>query len=438
MKKPILTLVALFGVAVSPVMAAPVSVQVQTDRSKLLKSERSCVLQIQLKGGAAPSNQKRLPLNVALVLDQSSSMRGVKLERAKQAAIAAIDQLDAEDIVSVIAYDREVRVLVPPQKVRDPEAIKRSIDGLTAQGTTALYGGVQEGATQLRKNPGSKRLHRIVLLSDGRANVGPSSPAELANLGSDLREEEIAVTTIGLGDDYNEDLMTRLAEASQANYYYVQDPETLPRIFEEELRTAKSIVARKVKIRITLPEGVKAVEVIGQPELKFDGNELEIDIADIYSKQQRRFLIACEAPEGTSSIVLANVAVEADDLTGQTVHLQATASVDRTGDRAESEKSVNKDVAADLAITQNRLAKEEAVAMADKGDARGAASILRRQVELNAVAAPQLPAQAAAALGADSDGLATMAGRLEMNQSLDKAARKRMQYENYQDKMNKR
>ena len=82
-----------------------------------------------------------------------------------------------------------------------------------------------------------------------------------------MRGDGISVSTVGLGDDYNEDLMTALAEASNANYYYVKDAEKLPGIFAQELGAARSLLARSIVIRIEAPEGVRLKEIIGRPEI---------------------------------------------------------------------------------------------------------------------------------------------------------------------------
>merc|ERR1712023_113770 len=102
-------------------------------------------------------------------------------------------------------------------------------------GSTALYGGVEAGGRQLDKFLSKQRINRVMLLSDGIANVGPSSNREISQLGSRLSKSGVSVTTIGLGHDYNETLMTSLAEASDANYYYVADVEELPGVFKDEL-----------------------------------------------------------------------------------------------------------------------------------------------------------------------------------------------------------
>ena len=164
-------------------------------------------------------------------------------------------------------------------------------------GSTALHAGVVLGAKQIRELFSKERVNRVILLSDGLANVGPSTTSELARLGRDLRGDGIAVSTVGLGDDYNEDLMTALAEASNANYYYVKDAEKLPGIFAQELGMARSLIARNVIIRIEAPDGVQLKEIIGQPEIECHDRTAEIKMPELFGAEKRRFLVRCLADE---------------------------------------------------------------------------------------------------------------------------------------------
>ena len=246
---------------------ASVTLSVKPEREYLLAGgPRDTVVLVELRAKEADV-KRTAPINLALVLDHSGSMAGAKLEKARQAAGVALDQLGPDDIFSLVIYDDQVEVLIPPQRVKDREELRRQIARIRDGGSTALYAGVEKGAEQLRKYFDKEKVNRIVLLSDGLANVGPSSPSALGKLGKELRGEGFGVSTIGLGDDYNEDLMTALAEASHANYYYVKDAEKLPGIFKDELGTVKNAVARNVKITITLPDGVKPKGVLGEGDL---------------------------------------------------------------------------------------------------------------------------------------------------------------------------
>src|SRR5690606_383898 len=175
-----------------------------------------------------------------------------------------------DDILSLVVYESGVEVVFPASRLGDRRReVRRLIERIETGGSTALYGGVEEGSRQLREFLGRERINRVLLLSDGIANVGPSDNRSIADLGRRIAREGMSVTTIGLGSDYNETLMTALAEASDANYYHIADVETLPEVFEKELGELQSIVAREIVIEIRCPEGVKPIRFLGRPgELK--------------------------------------------------------------------------------------------------------------------------------------------------------------------------
>ncbi|MHC5083932.1 MAG: vWA domain-containing protein, partial [Planctomycetota bacterium] len=182
-------------------------------------------------------------------------MSGEKIQKAKEAAILAVHRLKSTDIVSVVLYDSDVQVLVPATKLTKKEQIIRQIRTVNAGGSTALYAGVQNGADEVRKFIAANKVNRIVLLSDGLANVGPQSPNELGRLGANLVEEGISVTTIGLGLGYNEDLMSQLAYKSDGGHYFAEHADELAGVFDDEFGRATSVVAQDVTIEIICGEG---------------------------------------------------------------------------------------------------------------------------------------------------------------------------------------
>src|SRR5215471_9636823 len=192
----------------------------------------------------------------------------------------------------MISYSDRAEVIFPAQEVEDKEALKARIARIHPGGSTALYAGVARGAEQVQRHFSSRRINRVILLSDGLANVGPSSPRDLRRLGGDLSERGISVTTIGVGDDYNEELMAGLAEASDANYYYVKDTEKLPEIFAKELGELQTVVARNIRIEITCPDGVRPLGFIGRPE-KFDGQRAAVQLSNLTAGQDRYVFLRC-------------------------------------------------------------------------------------------------------------------------------------------------
>lgn len=382
--------------------------------------------------------RKRLPLNLAIVLDRSGSMAGQKLEQAKKAACLAIDQLKSEDTVSVIVYDDIPETLVKAQPVGNKEKIKSKINQIKEGNSTAIYASLKQANREMEEFLSSKRINRILLLSDGLANVGPSSPNDFAELGASLRHKGIVVTTIGLGDDYNEDLMMALAEASNGNYYYVKDTEKLPGIFAEELRLVKSVVARNVKIVITVPQGVRPIEIIGYPQYRFRGQTVEIPLADLTAGQNRYFFLRCAPPvekDKKTTVRVVDVRIEAEDaFSNKQVSLKESGAVAFTSSDEESVKSIRAEVAKPLALTRSRLANERAVTLADEGKHREAAKVLREQAAVNAA----LPAEAQSEeLEADSNVLSQRAESISASGSVPAGDRKAMKYDAYKAKESK-
>ncbi len=259
-------------------------------------SARRAYLRVALTGFDLDEG-RRTPVNVAIVLDRSGSMQGAKLEEARKAAIMAVGRLRGEDIVSVITYDSTVNVLIPATRLSDKEDFYRAIRRIEAGDTTALFAGVSKGAREIRKFFAAQRVNRVILLSDGLANVGPSSPAELAELGRSLASEGIVVSTIGLGLDYNEQLMTRLAAASDGNHFFAEAAGDLERVYNIELGEVLSVIAQDVDVEITFAERMRPVRVLGR-QADIDGRRVSGRLNQLYSRQTKYFLVEVEIPAG--------------------------------------------------------------------------------------------------------------------------------------------
>ena len=276
----------------------------------------------------------------------------------------------------------------------------------------------------------------MILLSDGLANVGPSSTSDLSSLGRELRTEGISASTIGLGDDYNEDLMTALAEASHANYYYVKDAEKLPGIFAEELGSARSLIARTITIRIEAPDGVRLKEIIGRPEIECHDRFAEIKMPELFGSEKRRFLVRCLA-EGKTADKIEPAAVELKYATVAGADAPAqrqSVKIEFTDDQKKADASIRTEVAREHSVVGNRVAKEQAVKLADEGKAKDAAQLLRQQAAKNAAAPKEAQVPGVAE---ENRKLEEAAREMDSSGSIAKSRRKAMQFENYADKYQK-
>ncbi len=378
--------IIIFSLITNAAMAAKINTdkvicRVETDRAILpAGGSQNVVLKITLDAPSTPSHIKRPKVNLALVLDQSGSMGGNKIEQAKAAAIEALTRLGLQDVFSVVVYDNNVHTIVPAQNARNIQRIIQTIKQINAGGSTALFGGVSQGAAEIRKNIENDFVHRIVLLSDGLANVGPRMPSDLGRLGAALIKENISVTTIGVGTDYNEDLMAQLAQKSDGNTYFVESGYDLPRIFASELGDVLNVVAKKVKVTITLPDGISAVNIIGR-EGRIKDNRIELYMNQLYGDQEKYALVEVNLPESKSGskIQIARVDVAYENPFNQTQEASTGISyASFSNDTKKVEKSTNVNVVRDYQLNLNALIQEKAIELSDKGMKEEAVNELKK------------------------------------------------------------
>ncbi len=245
-------------------------------------------------GGCRPEPAKgRTPVNVAFVIDRSGSMQGDRIAQAREAAIMAVNRLQASDIASVVIFDDAVDVLVPAQPVADPNLFTDLIRRVGVRGSTAIHAGVLMGAAEVRRLKDAGRLNRVVLLSDGQANVGPRSPNELALLGRTLLAEGISVSTIGLGLGYNEDLMLALARSSDGNHAFARDPSDLIHIFNREFDDVLASCAQTVSIDIELKPGIRPVKALSR-DGAIAGSTARFSLNQVYAATEHYVLLEVE------------------------------------------------------------------------------------------------------------------------------------------------
>ncbi len=407
--------------------------RVETDRAILPSGDsQNVVLKITLDAPVSPAHVKRPFVNLALVLDQSGSMKGTKIEQAKAAAIEALTRLGLEDVFSVVVYDTNVHTIVPAQNTRNVQGIIRTIQQIRAGGSTALFGGVSQGAAEIRKNIENDYVHRIVLLSDGLANVGPRMPADLGRLGTALIKENISVTTVGVGTDYNEDLMAQLAQKSDGNTYFVESGFDLPRIFSAELGDVLNVVAKKVKVTITLPDNVEPVSIIGR-EGRIRKNKIELYMNQLYGGQEKYALVEVNIPKSTpgSRLLVARADVTYENpFTRKWEQSSGTSYARFSNDPIKVSRSTNLDVVREYQLNLNALAQEKAIQLSDKGKKKEAVRELKESVARLKQAGSQYNDEE---LLKQAIELEVQADKIE-DQGMTKKSRKLLRTESYQKK----
>ncbi len=225
------------------------SLKVSSDNLYFTPDRKELYLYINIKAEKAREKKERTPLNLSLVLDRSGSMQGDKIKYACEACKFVADNLEPNDILSLVIYDDQVNVLSASAPVKDKLKLKQLINSITDRGSTNLSGGMLEGYNQVHTTHDKKRVNRVLLLSDGLANQGITDPKILQQMAREKNQTEgMTLSTFGVGEDFNELLMTGLAEYGSGNYYFIDSPDKIPTIFAKELQGLLSVVAQNTNI----------------------------------------------------------------------------------------------------------------------------------------------------------------------------------------------
>ncbi len=218
-------------------------------------------LLVTLEGSSLPTTRERVPLNLALVLDKSGSMSGAKLASVKSSLVQMADLLLPSDQVTLVIYSDSVTTAFTGSF--DKEKFVSAVQNVTDNGGTNIEGGLREGILSVQRGEKVNALKKVILLSDGLANVGISKAEDLARLTKQLAGDSVSVTTIGVGADYDENLMSQVAIAGRGRYYFMEGPTDAPRIFADELDHLMNITARDITVDLGLSPIWKLERSIG-------------------------------------------------------------------------------------------------------------------------------------------------------------------------------
>src|SRR4051794_40977432 len=264
-------------------------------------STREGYLRVQVVAPDKSGPGTRLPLNLALIIDRSGSMAGTKLEKAKEAAIYCLRNLTGADRAAIIAYDDEVRV-VSPSRVLTPETKNQVISDvrmIQSGGSTNLGGGWLTGAQEVANHGHEANyLSRAILLSDGLANVGIIDPEQLEHHATELRKRGVSTTTMGIGADFNEDLMERMAIKGGGHFYFIEDGRQIPDFLHRELGEVLSTVARRVTLEQNLSSAVEA-SMLNTFEMDRQGDGVRVRLDDMIAGEVRSALFKLTVRPGS-------------------------------------------------------------------------------------------------------------------------------------------
>ncbi len=239
-------------------------------------------------------------VDMVIVLDRSGSMNGDKIRDAKAAALNLLSSLSSKDRFGLITYSdgvqRHSKLLQMTRSNR--KRLQSIISRITAGGATNLGAGLQEGIDVLLSARKMDNVRKVILISDGLANRGITDPASLGNMASASVERDFAVSTVGVGTNFNEYLMTHIADRGAGNYYYLENPNSFAAVFQKEFTNTRSAVATSVEVKIPLTDGISVVNASGYP-VEVKNNQAIIHPGDLLSGQSKKLFITLRVPTHT-------------------------------------------------------------------------------------------------------------------------------------------
>ena len=224
---------------------------------------------------------ERKPLNLAITVDVSGSMRGDNLEYVVRGLKKMLDYLEPEDRISLIAYDTRAEILVEYVS-SDSAQLHAAIDELRAAGQTNIYDGLRLAFDTVDRNRDSSRQNRVILLSDGMATAGIVNDDRIIHMSESYAKLGYGITTIGVGTEFNVDLMRSISETGSGNFYFVEDPAAVEEVFTEEIQTFLVPLATDVKMNFEVGDGYRIGGIYGTKRSKFSRERGEITIPSLF------------------------------------------------------------------------------------------------------------------------------------------------------------
>jgi len=333
---------------------------------------------IDLTGVQVPGST-RAPVNLALVIDRSGSMAGEKLAQAKQAARRLVEQLGEQDRIAIVHFGSDVRVYAGGWATsQNKEKMLSYIDGIYDEGGTNIGDGLEAGKKQLLMTREQFKVNRIILMSDGEPTEGVTDARDLEQLAREIRDQGVTLSSIGLGTDFNEDLMQNLAEAGSGAYAYLRDGSQLATIFHKDLQQASTTIARDVLLKLDLPDGVQLGDVLGYRSHQ-EGRTVVIPMADFSAGQVERVVVRLrvDAPAPGKTVDVTGLKLAYNDLLkGGAAGAQAQLSAMVTERAEEIAAHQDKQATVYAARAQSAANTNRAADLLRKGDRGGAKKLL--------------------------------------------------------------
>ncbi|MEO6992466.1 MAG: VWA domain-containing protein [Lacunisphaera sp.] len=378
----ILWLLIWAGLALSRAFAQPApTLSVATDREYYYAGNRDKIY-VEVHVGTTATSLKAQPearRNVAFVLDRSGSMAGAPIQSARRALSAAFSTLAETDLVSIVLFGSEVETLLEAKPRGQIENIDSLLAKIEPAGGAALYDALNQGAAQLRRFASPATVNHLVLVTDGHPTKGPRELSDFTKLAEAFTREGITLSTIGIGQDFNEDLLAAIARAGNGTFRFAEQPEKLPDVLQAEIAPHRALVARDVVLTIEYTSECEDVSSYGWKQPAIEETTVTYHFPYLFADQDLSVLTSAIVSGRRYSYTLATARLQWKDLTtGAPFELTKPVSALFETDETTVKKSANAAVIRTSASTLISEGMQRAIEQIDKGDFRRALRALRR------------------------------------------------------------
>jgi Ca-activated chloride channel family protein len=327
---------------------------------------------------------ERPPLDLVVVLDRSGSMDGNPLEAVTRATAQLLRLAGPDDRIGVVAFGSHVEMVLPLAH-HDPVMAAPVVEAIGIEGMTNLSGGWLKAVEMLTEAGRPDALRRIVVLTDGHANVGITDQDRLHGLALQARSHGVGTSCIGFSDGYDEVLLAALADAGGGNDYWCAGADQAAAVFGAEFEGLASVVAQNVSVEVRTTPACEELAVLHEYPITAVAGGMQIALGDAYGGERRRVVAklwlgpAPEGPVHVCDLVIRWAAVAGDAaLHAVTVPVVVHAGGDGTGGDPWADPAVTEEVTR-LEIARERRAAQEAADRGDFGDAAARISAARAQ-----------------------------------------------------------
>ncbi|MFH1084543.1 MAG: VWA domain-containing protein [Chloroflexota bacterium] len=252
---------------------------------------------------AVPSDlvsHTRIPLNFGFVLDHSGSMRGDKIERLKEAVELALGKMMADDLVSVTVFNDRAEVIARSEVRAKQEGVLSRIRGLRAGGGTQMSRGMSLGLREVYQKAGADRANQLLLLTDGQTYGDETACLKLA---TEAGEHHIAIQALGLGDDWNENLLDQVGQLSGGGSDLIESADEIVRFFAQTVERSQKAVVRNAGLVLRLVSGVAPRQVWQiTPYIQNLGytpigeHDVQLELGELDAEQGKSLLVELVVP----------------------------------------------------------------------------------------------------------------------------------------------